>query len=96
MPTRPWANSPRPRGVDRTTRIRILRRDNAICHYCGQPGAGQVDHVIPWAEGGPDTDNNLAPIHKTPCHLKKTLAEAARGRARRSPTRPQEPHPGLR
>lgn len=94
--TPPWANSPRPRGVDRPTRSRILRRDQGICHVCHLPGATEVDHVIPWAEGGRDTDDNLAPIHPRPCHLDKTLAEAARGRARRSTRRPQEPHPGLR
>lgn len=77
------------------TRRRILRRDHAVCHVCRKPGADDVDHVTPHAEGGPDTDDNLAPIHRRPCHQRKTKAEAARGRARQ-PTRrrPADQHPG--
>lgn len=62
---------------------RIIRRHRGICHVCGQPGADEVDHVTPTAEGGPDTDDNKRPIHSVPCHRAKTQAEAARGRKRR-------------
>lgn len=60
--------------------MRILDRDMRICHVCHQPGADQVDHVIPVAEGGTDSDLNLAAIHGEPCHRRKTAAEAARAR----------------
>ncbi|HVT76988.1 MAG TPA: HNH endonuclease [Acidimicrobiales bacterium] len=60
-----------------------MRRDRGICHVCGQPGADQVDHVIPVAEGGPDTVDDKAPIHARPCHIAKTAEESRRGRARR-------------
>lgn len=70
------------------TRPRILKRDNYTCYICGLPGANQVDHKTPRAEGGSDEDWNLAAIHDTPCHLNKTLEEAARGRARRTRRRP--------
>lgn len=63
-------------------RQRILERDGRICHVCRQPGADQVDHVIPLGEQGPDTDDNLAAIHARPCHAAKTAAESARARAR--------------
>ena len=50
------------------------------CHWCGHKGATEVDHVVPLAEGGPDTEQNLAPIHAD-CHREKTAAEARRARA---------------
>lgn len=59
---------------------RILRRYDGICHVCGQPGASEVDHVIPLGEGGPDVEDNLRPIHPDPCHKRKTQEEAARAR----------------
>jgi 5-methylcytosine-specific restriction protein A len=39
-----------------------------------------VDHVIPVAEGGPDSEENMAPICD-PCHGEKIQEEARRGRA---------------
>ena len=29
---------------------RVLRRDNGVCHLCGQPGADTADHLIPWSQ----------------------------------------------
>lgn len=78
------------------TRLRILKRDDGICYICHQPGAEQVDHIIPRAEDGSDEDWNLAAIHGIPCHRDKTLAEAARGRARVHRRRPIRPHPSHR
>lgn len=60
----------------------IMRRYRAVCHVCHQPGADQVDDVIPLAEGGTPTADNKRPIHSEPCHRLKTAAEAARARAR--------------
>lgn len=62
---------------------RILRQHRYTCHVCGGFGAMTVDHVIPLAEGGSDTDDNKRPIHAVPCHRDKTAAEAARARSRR-------------
>lgn len=83
---KPWANAEQrrpnvPRGRALQARnARILKRDQGICHVCGLPGAGKVDHVTPQAEGGSEDDDNLAAIHATPCHDTKTRAEALRGR----------------
>lgn len=60
-----------------------MRRDRGICHWCDEPGADEVDHVVPLAEGGADDESNMAPIHSRPCHTAKTAAEAARARLRR-------------
>lgn len=79
------------------TKRRILARDHGICHVCGLPGATVVDHIRCRAEGGTDHDTNLAAIHARPCHMDKTVAEAARGRERMGTARrPREKHPGLR
>ena len=86
----------RPPGWDATKR-RIMRRDHGICHVCGKPGANEIDHVVPHFEGGSHDDSNLAPIHKDPCHKRKTSAEQQRGKRAKAPpkTRPTEQHPGL-
>lgn len=90
-PIKAWANSKQIRHARGATlpphqetarRRKVLHIHRRICHICGEPFADQVDHVIPLAEGGPDTIDNLRPIHGEPCHRIKTAAEAARGRAR--------------
>lgn len=43
-------------------RFKILQRDNFTCRYCGQFAPNvtlEVDHVIPYVEGGTDEDDNL-------------------------------------
>lgn len=36
----------------------VLIRDNYICHYCGEEG-DTIDHIIPRANGGMNTEENL-------------------------------------
>ncbi len=66
-----------------------------MCCVCHQPGADEVDHVVPRYLGGSDEATNLRPIHKA-CHARKSSSEGhARRRelaARRK--RPQLKHPG--
>lgn len=82
----PWAGSTRRSrtqlsGSREQKRNRfVMRKHGGICHVCGEAGANQVDHVIPLAQGGQDTIDNLRPIHATPCHRDKTQAEAKAGR----------------
>jgi 5-methylcytosine-specific restriction endonuclease McrA len=44
-------------------RQRVFAVYGTTCWICGQPGAGQVDHVIPVALGGSDDIANLRPAH---------------------------------
>ena len=63
----------------RINRVVMLQHEG-ICHVCGEPGADEIDHVIPLAESGPDTFDNRRPIHAIPCHRDKTQREAHRAR----------------
>ena len=85
---KPWETSSRrlrvrvSGSVEQARAKRILERFLYACHWCGNAGADQVDHVVPLAEGGADDDSNLAPIHAEPCHRVKTQGEAQRSRER--------------
>ncbi len=45
------------------TKSRVIRRDDGICHLCGQPGATTADHLVPYSHGGTDELGNLAAAH---------------------------------
>ena len=64
-------------------RLRILRRDCGLCQPCRRRGlvtaGGEVDHIVPKAEGGSDDDGNLQCICRD-CHAAKTALESARAR----------------
>ncbi len=57
-------------------RLLVLRRDCYTCHYCGNPGANEVDHVIPRVSGGGDELSNLVSCCRL-CNLKKGKKEQA-------------------
>src|SRR5687767_816814 len=56
-----------------------------LCRVCKAAGRTKVatirDHVVPLAEGGSDTEDNVQPLCRT-CSDAKTREEAARGRQR--------------
>lgn len=62
---------------------RVMRRWATVCHVCNEPGGDEVDHVIALALGGPDTEDNLRPIHAHPCHAAKTLQDRLEAAERR-------------
>lgn len=77
---RPW----------RRKRDAVMQRDKYLCQPCRHAGriaqADEVDHIVPQAEGGTDTMDNLQAICIR-CHDVKTKAEAARGANRSHPRR---------
>jgi 5-methylcytosine-specific restriction enzyme A len=92
-----WTGDPRTSTTSwRRQRARILQRDHHICHVCGQPGADEVDHIVPISQGGTNHDTNLAAIHNTPCHRRKSSSEGTQARWNPRRHRPAEPHPGLK
>ncbi len=90
-----WAanSTPLPRNWA-SIRRKVLRASD-ICHLCDQPGADEVDHLIPRYSGGSDDLSNLVAVHQI-CHRRKSAAEGhARKRELRSMRRRQpERHPG--
>lgn len=86
---KPWEGSTRRERTKVSTyrsqkrRKFMLKRDELTCAICGQVRLAtdlQVDHVIPLAEGGPDTIENCQ-LACLECHSRKTSEEARRGRS---------------
>ena len=57
---------------------RVLRAAHYQCATCGQP-ATEVDHVVPYSQGGLDTPANKQALCRS-CHARKTAREAQAGR----------------
>jgi hypothetical protein len=50
------------RSISRKMFLRIVRRDNQTCQICGKnlkEEEIQIDHIIPFSEGGPTEEGNL-------------------------------------
>ena len=57
-------------------RERIMVRDGAACRKCGKMvGMLEVDHIVPLAVGGSNSELNLQLLCAIPCHRDKTLKE---------------------
>jgi 5-methylcytosine-specific restriction endonuclease McrA len=52
------------------TRFNLFLRDSFTCQYCGSPKDLTFDHVVPRAQGGRTTWENVATAC-SPCNLKK-------------------------
>ena len=52
------------------TRFNLFLRDRFVCQYCGSPHELTFDHVIPRAQGGRTTWENVATAC-APCNLRK-------------------------
>jgi len=54
----------------------VRLRDNCTCQICGKPG-WDVDHIIPHAEGGLSTPDNLRVLcHRCNCQRRRPRANA--------------------
>ena len=89
-----WSNKPH---VLYSQRNRIKRRDGHTCQRCGAQDVDlEVNHIIPVAEGGDNSDDNLESLC-IPCHSPETYEQTVRGHARRAARArfPMEKHPGM-
>lgn len=50
--------------INRVTRRLINLRDRGRCTFCDKRGLCELDHIVPWSAGGPDTSDNLRNL----CH----------------------------
>lgn len=65
-------------------KAKVMRDQQGLCHWCGNAGATEVDHIMAVTLGGAKTDeSNLAPIHSDPCHREKTSRELVEARRRK-------------
>lgn len=97
MPNGQWAGSTRRYRLPSNWYTELVPETFEVygdtCHWCGKPGANQVDHVNP---GDDHSLENRRPIHAD-CHQTKSSIEGGRAAQARKPRRqrPPEPHPGL-
>jgi hypothetical protein len=56
----------------------LIDQADTLCGICGNPGATEVDHIVPLARGGADELSNLRPVHRD-CHRRKSEAERRQG-----------------
>jgi len=57
-------------GVTRSTKQRILERDNYRCQVCGSTDGLCIDHIVPASRGGDSSDDNLQVLCIS-CNTKK-------------------------
>lgn len=59
-------------------RITLFQKHGGVCHICGGKinvgEAWDVEHVIPLAMGGEDSEENWSPAHRK-CHRTKTTED---------------------
>ena len=56
----PVVRTGRTQTVPRLTRELVRLRDERTCLLCGtRHGPFEIDHIVPWSAGGPDTSDNL-------------------------------------
>lgn len=62
------------RNIPKSIRVDVLRRDNYRCLFCGvsaKKAELQIDHVIPFSQGGSNDINNLQTLCSD-CNLGKS------------------------
>jgi 5-methylcytosine-specific restriction endonuclease McrA len=64
-------NLVRTRKVPKYRRQRVLERDGNACVLCGTSGQDlEVDHIVRYADGGSNQEDNLRTLCR-PCHGKR-------------------------
>ena len=66
---KPAARRPARPKIPEATRIAVLERDQYRCQWCGEPARHNdqltMDHLVPYAEGGTDDEDNLVAAHRS-------------------------------
>ena len=93
---RRYVNVPRSRSIPLTTRT-VVARDGGICAYCEQHDPMMtMDHIVPRAQGGPHTWENVVAACR-PCNHRKAdrTPEQAKMPLMHNPSRPRGAHARL-
>lgn len=91
---RRYVNVPRGRSIPLTTRT-VIARDGGTCAFCGDP-ADTMDHLVPRAQGGSHTwENVVASCRKCNHHKGNRTPEQAKMPLMHKPTRPRGAHARL-
>lgn len=81
-------NSPRRRVILPHVRRAVYDRDGAACVFCGSVTALELDHVIPWSQGGSDASWNLR-ILCARCNRSRGTRATSDDTTTRPPTAPR-------
>lgn len=65
---RPSSDGPSEAAYGRSLRDQVVSRDRFTCQSCGRRTRGQVHHILPRSQGGPDTPANLVTLCGR-CHM---------------------------
>lgn len=60
----------RRRDVSRFVSRAVFARDGRACLFCGSTERLELDHILPWSQGGSDTADNLRVLCKS-CNVKR-------------------------
>lgn len=66
------------RNISRKVFLRVVRRDNQACQICGKnlkDDEIEIDHIIPFSEGGPTEESNLRVLCEDCNRRKRTSVE---------------------
>lgn len=92
---RRYVNVPRGRSIPLTTRT-VIARDRGRCAYCAINAADTIDHILPKAQGGPHTWENVVAACRR-CNHKKAnrTPDQAKMPLLHQPSRPRGAHARL-
>lgn len=89
-PNRPGNKAEWNRGITAAVRDAVMERYGWLCHLCQQPiehpSELHIDHLVPWAQGGTTTVENLRPAHAA-CNLAKGAGGKSLPPEQRSPAK---------
>lgn len=62
--------SPKRKAIPAALRRRVYERDGHACVTCGSTDDLSLDHIVPWSQDGPETEDNLQTMCR-PCNSSK-------------------------
>jgi hypothetical protein len=73
---RPWPGQNERRHIPLAVRREVFARDG-VCVWCAAQERLELDHIVPYSRGGPDTVDNLRVLCK-PCNVRRGADRASK------------------